>query len=261
MTTTVNTEHALNIAGISSAIASRANIKATFKALACLRDYVTQTDETLSAEVENLWVEVNKLKNRPGVTQEEIATAILNYFSTHPNVINLPCMSDDDDNQYSFVSYLNTLASVPQTTGWDITPSSDADNPLPAGITLHTTKGDLVLNQQTVTEGADANGVNMQTARYEGTYRGFAMPVSMVYEVRSEIISSGDPLCGKFLAPIGESYPVLDFSTEISPCPNAPEVVPVDPTTPTDPVEPVEPTEPEIPVEPEAPTEPDANQP
>ena len=257
MTTTVNTKHALNAVGIGAAITAEANMQATFKALGCLRDYVNQTDTALSAEVEELWEQINLLKTRPGVTAEEIANAINQYFSAHPNVLNLPCMVDADGNQFSFASYVNVVSSLPQTKGYRLVKSTDANNPIPAGIVYKTTKGgDLVMTRDSVEESTDAEGITTQLATFAGTFRGFAIPMALVQKMKFEVTEPAAG-CGKFLSLIEEDYPVIDFATEISPCPNAPDGGGDTPTEPEAPVEPEAPTEPEAPIEPEAPVEPE----
>ena len=253
MTTTVNAKHALNAVGIGAAITAEANMQATFKALGCLRDYVNQTDTALSAEVEELWEQINLLKTRPGVTAEEIANAINQYFSAHPNVLNLPCMVDADGNQFSFASYVNVVSSLPQTKGYRLVKSTDANNPIPAGIVYKTTKGgDLVMTRDSVEESTDAEGITTQLATFAGTFRGFAIPMALVQKMKFEVTEPAAG-CGKFLSLIEEDYPVIDFATEISPCPNAPDGGGDTPTEPEAPVEPEAPIEPEAPVEPEVP--------
>ena len=265
--TTVNTEAALNTAGIGTAIVAEANMQATFTALGCLRDYVTQTDTTLSAGIEDLYQQINLLKNRPGVTAEEIAAAINSYFSAHPSILDLPCMVDKDGNQYSFAAYVNVVNSLPITKGYDVVRSSDPSNPIPASIIYHTSAGDLVMNRDSVVESTDAENKVTSVATFVGTYRGFAMPMALTQRMRFDIT---EPVlgCGRFLSLTGEDYPVINFATEITPCPNPttpttptePEVQPVEPETPdtnTNPPDPITPPEPEVPVEPEVPpTEP-----
>ena len=141
------TTHAMSNGSMVAAV-NNANILALFSAMACMQDALIQKDTQFGTDIANIWLEINKLKDNK-VDEQIIRDAVINFFNSHPEITQLPCIIDHKGNKYSAISYIEKINSMPVETGWRSTPSSNPAKPWPINFISLTDQGNIVLTPTT----------------------------------------------------------------------------------------------------------------